>query len=80
MPAMQNNTNIKKYKILAPLYDLLMGKPLNRITSFLGTDINRRFDEILSNIPLKIIHQESSVLNGNYKIIVLKKCCLRMYG
>ncbi|AJS58822.1 class I SAM-dependent methyltransferase [Paenibacillus sp. IHBB 10380] len=51
----------------------ILRKALNMITSIFGTDINRRFDEILRSTPLNINHQESSVLNGNYKIIVLEK-------
>ncbi|OPA73837.1 SAM-dependent methyltransferase [Paenibacillus selenitireducens] len=51
----------------------MLRKALNKITSILGTDINRRFDEILRSTPLNIIHQESSVLHGNYKIIMLEK-------
>lgn len=51
----------------------IMRKALNLITSTLGTDINRSFDEIVKGTSLYIKHQESSVLNGNYKIIVLEK-------
>ncbi|SMF78906.1 Methylase involved in ubiquinone/menaquinone biosynthesis [Paenibacillus uliginis N3/975] len=55
----------------------ILRKALNMITSIFGTDINRRFDEILRSTPLNINHQESSVLNGNYKIIVLEKSTLQ---
>ncbi|KOP67382.1 hypothetical protein AMS62_20675 [Bacillus sp. FJAT-18019] len=51
----------------------MMRRAINKITSAIGTDINRSFDEIMMGTSLKIKHQESSVLNGNYKIIVLKK-------
>ncbi|KOR90251.1 class I SAM-dependent methyltransferase [Paenibacillus solani] len=51
----------------------MMRRAINKITSAIGTDINRSFEEIMMGTSLKIKHQESSVLNGNYKIIVLKK-------
>lgn len=48
-------------------------KLLNRITISLGTDINRRFTDILENIKLEIIEEKKSILGGMYKIIILKK-------
>lgn len=48
-------------------------KLLNAVTSLIGTDINRRFDDIMKESSLKVEHQESSVFNGSYKIYVLKK-------
>ncbi|UZQ48895.1 class I SAM-dependent methyltransferase [Clostridium kluyveri] len=49
-------------------------KLLNNITKLLGTDINRRFSDILGNINLKIIEERKSILGGTYKIFILKKC------
>ncbi|MDF2536847.1 MAG: hypothetical protein K0R18_3009 [Bacillales bacterium] len=46
---------------------------LNIITSSIGTDINRKSDDILYGLPIKIIKEESSILNGSYKIILIKK-------
>ncbi|MDF2607998.1 MAG: hypothetical protein K0S34_2194 [Bacillales bacterium] len=46
---------------------------LNIITSSIGTDINRNLDDILYGLPLVIIREENSILNGNYKIILVKK-------
>lgn len=51
----------------------IIRKTLNMVTSLLGTDINRRFGEVIKGTSLNIKHQENSVLNGNYKIIVLRK-------
>lgn len=51
----------------------MIRRVFNKITSAIGTDINRSFDEIMMGTSLKIKHQESSVLNGSYKIIVLEK-------
>ncbi|MCX7569355.1 methyltransferase domain-containing protein [Tumebacillus sp. DT12] len=46
---------------------------LNRITSFIGTDINRRFEEIVAGLPVQVVHEESSLFKGSYRIIVLQK-------
>jgi ubiquinone/menaquinone biosynthesis C-methylase UbiE len=48
-------------------------KLLNRVTKYLGTDINRRFSDILGNLSLKVVEERKSILGGMYKIIVLKK-------
>jgi ubiquinone/menaquinone biosynthesis C-methylase UbiE len=48
-------------------------KLLNRATKYLGTDINRRFSDILGNLSLKVVEERKSILGGMYKIIVLKK-------
>ncbi|MDF2946561.1 MAG: hypothetical protein K0S51_1240 [Bacillales bacterium] len=46
---------------------------LNIITRSIGTDINRNLDDILYGLPLEIIREENSILNGSYKIILIKK-------
>lgn len=48
-------------------------KLLNKITSLIGTDINRCFEDIIAEIPIQIIKKESSMFKGNYKIILLEK-------
>lgn len=46
---------------------------LNKVTSYLGTDINRRFFDILCNIKLSVMEEKRSILGGMYRIIILKK-------
>jgi ubiquinone/menaquinone biosynthesis C-methylase UbiE len=46
---------------------------LNKVTSSLGTDINRRFSDILGNIKLSVIEEKRSILGGMYRIMILKK-------
>ena len=48
-------------------------KFLNKITSQIGTDINRCFEEIVEGLPISIIKDEPSVPTGNYRIVLLKK-------
>ncbi len=48
-------------------------KSLNKLTSFIGTDITRCFEEIIDDLPLSIIKDESSLFRGNYRIMVIKK-------
>ncbi|MFD2616468.1 class I SAM-dependent methyltransferase [Terrilactibacillus laevilacticus] len=51
----------------------LSRKFVNRVTSFLGTDINRKFSDIQTNLPLHTISDERSILKGNYRIILLQQ-------
>jgi phosphatidylethanolamine/phosphatidyl-N-methylethanolamine N-methyltransferase len=51
----------------------LLRKLLNKITTSLGTDINRQFIDILGNIKLRIVEEQRSILGGMYRIIILKK-------
>lgn len=48
-------------------------KLLNNITKSLGTDINRKFSDILGSLSLKVIEERKSILGGMYRIIVLQK-------
>lgn len=51
----------------------LVRKLFNVLTSFIGTDINRYFDDIVRDIPVKIIRENASLFKGTYKIILLEK-------
>lgn len=51
----------------------LFRRLFNKITKILGTDINRRFSDILGNIKLRIIDEKKSILGGAYVIIILQK-------
>lgn len=51
----------------------LFRRLLNKITSSLGTDINRSFSDILGNLKLRIVDEKKSILGGAYRIIILKK-------
>lgn len=46
---------------------------LNRFSTLLGTDINRRLSDLMKGCPSLVIHEESSLLNGMYRIILLRK-------
>lgn len=48
-------------------------KLLNKITMTLGTDINRKFVDMLGSINLRVIEEKKSILDGMYKIIILQK-------
>jgi ubiquinone/menaquinone biosynthesis C-methylase UbiE len=46
---------------------------INILTSSVGTDITRCFEEISADLPVKVFKDEASIFRGNYRIIVLKK-------
>lgn len=46
----------------------IMRKLFNNITKLLGTDINRRFSNIVGNINLKVIQEKESILRGTMSI------------
>lgn len=48
-------------------------KMFNVLSSAIGTDINRSLEEILFGLPVKRIQDEASILNGNYRIVLLSK-------
>ncbi len=45
----------------------------NIFSTLFGTDINRRFLDIVANKPCRVIHDEPSLLNGLYRVILLRK-------
>jgi ubiquinone/menaquinone biosynthesis C-methylase UbiE len=48
-------------------------KLINKVASSLGTDINRKFSDILGSINLSIVEEKKSILGGMYRIIIMKK-------
>lgn len=46
---------------------------INKFTSLLATDITRYFEDITEGLPVSLIKDEPSMMNGNYRIILLKK-------
>ncbi len=48
-------------------------KFFNQLTSFFGTDITRRFEDIIAGLPLSIIQDQDSLFRGNFRIILLQK-------
>ncbi|MFT9493988.1 class I SAM-dependent methyltransferase [Anaerosolibacter sp.] len=46
---------------------------LNKITERLGTDINRRFSDIMGDVELEVIEDRKSIFGGMYRIILLGK-------
>ncbi|HLO16044.1 MAG TPA: methyltransferase domain-containing protein [Anaerolineales bacterium] len=51
----------------------LVRKFINLFSTFLGTDINRRFSDLMKDCPCVVTHDEPSIANGMYRIILLKK-------
>lgn len=51
----------------------IIRKLLNKLTSFIGTDITRRFEDVIAELPVVIIRDEDSIFRGNYRIVLLKK-------
>ena len=46
---------------------------INIFSTLLGTDINRRLSNLAEGCPCAITHEEPSIANGMYRIILLKK-------
>lgn len=46
---------------------------VNIFSTLLGTDINRHLNHITKGCPCTITHEEPSIANGMYRIILLKK-------
>ncbi|MHB8172005.1 MAG: class I SAM-dependent methyltransferase [Thermincolia bacterium] len=51
----------------------LARRVLNLITSFIGTDINRRFGDMVKGLPLQVILNQPSIFAGSYRIIITEK-------
>jgi ubiquinone/menaquinone biosynthesis C-methylase UbiE len=50
---------------------------LNLFSTMFGTEITRRFGDIMEGSGAKIIREEASILGGNYRIILLEKSASR---
>ena len=46
---------------------------MNYFSTRLGTDITRRFSDMLDNCPCKVVQEEPSLLGGVYRIVLLRK-------
>lgn len=46
---------------------------LNVFTSFVATDINRCFEDIVAGLPVRTVKDDPSLFGGNYRIILLEK-------
>lgn len=46
---------------------------INLFSTLLGTDITRRFDKMADGLPLVALHEEPSLLNGTYRILLFEK-------
>ena len=51
----------------------LARRMLNVLTSWLGTDINRRFDDLSRGLPFQMVSEEPSLFGGSYRILLLEK-------
>ncbi|MGE5248672.1 MAG: methyltransferase domain-containing protein [Bacteroidota bacterium] len=58
---------------------LSSGKPspfrklMNFFSTILGTDINRRFEELAAGLPCRVIQDEPSIGRGMYRVMLLEK-------
>lgn len=48
-------------------------KFFNLFSTMFGTDINRRLSDLIQGCPCEIIHNESSIGQGMYRVILLRK-------
>jgi phosphatidylethanolamine/phosphatidyl-N-methylethanolamine N-methyltransferase len=48
-------------------------KIFNFFSTLFGTDINRRLSDLIQGCPCEIIHNESSIGQGMYRVILLRK-------
>ena len=46
---------------------------MNFFSTWLGTDITRRFGDMLAGCSCKLVHDEPSLLGGMYRVILLRK-------
>ncbi|HEY9059251.1 MAG TPA: methyltransferase domain-containing protein [Pseudobacteroides sp.] len=46
---------------------------VSKITAFIGTDINREFEVMVSGMQLSIIRDDALMMGGNYRNILLEK-------
>ncbi len=44
----------------------------NAFSTLLGTDINRRFGDIIEGLPCDLVHDEPSILGGMYRVVLLR--------
>ena len=45
----------------------------NLVATGLGTDLNRRLGDILSGLPCEVVHDEPSILDGMYRVVLLRQ-------
>ena len=48
-------------------------KILNLFSTLLGTDINRRLNDLMKDCPCEVTHNEPSIAGGMYRVVMLKK-------
>jgi len=46
---------------------------MNLFSTVLGTDINRRLNDLMQGCPSVVTHQEPSIAGGIYQVVVLRK-------
>ena len=51
----------------------LLRRALNCFSTIFGTDITRRFGEMLQGCGWTVTHDESSIFRGAYRVILLKR-------
>jgi ubiquinone/menaquinone biosynthesis C-methylase UbiE len=51
----------------------LVRRFFNFFSTFLGTDINRRFSDLMANCACRVMHDEPSIAGGMYRVLLLHK-------
>ena len=46
---------------------------INQVATLIGTDVNRKFKDILGNTPARVVVDEPCFLGGAYRVILLEK-------
>lgn len=49
-------------------------KFINLFSTLLGTDINRRLSDLITDCPCEILRDEPGIAGGLYRVILLRKC------
>jgi phosphatidylethanolamine/phosphatidyl-N-methylethanolamine N-methyltransferase len=79
-----NRSNRSIYRMWSPIYDGLFDRffypqarpqamqMLNILTTLLGTDITRRFGDMVRDSRCAIVRDEPSLLRGAYRVIMVQ--------
>ncbi|HEY3407652.1 MAG TPA: methyltransferase domain-containing protein [Propionicimonas sp.] len=46
---------------------------LSRLTAVFGTEVDRRLEDILAGAPCVVVHNEPSILHGQYRVVLLAR-------
>ncbi len=52
-------------------------RAVNKVTTYIGTDINRCFDDIINSEPVEVVSDQPSFFKGTYRNIIIEKNILK---